>query len=617
MPLTNFRPAPGINKEVTDYTGEGKWVDSDNVRFFQGLPQKIKGWEKFISTTIVGVVRDQHAWVSLDGTRYDALGTDRKLYVYSEGLVTDITPIRQTNTGATSVFTTTNGSSNVTVSITAHGAQLGDFVTLSSTGSLDTANTSFTASTFDKEFEVLGIANANAFYIDVGSNEANAGITANGVTTAAFQIGIGPEFSVPAYGFGTDTWGSGGWGSPSTVSNVTLEARQWSLDNYGEDLIATVLNGGTYIWDTSSGVGTRATAVANAPTTSRLSLVSTPDRHLILLGTETTIGTPSTQDDLFLRFSDQENINDYAPTAINTAGSLRITDGSRIIAAERSRGQILVWTDTSLQSLQYIGPPFTFGLRQLGQNCGIIGQHGAIDLNGVSYWMSQDSFYLFDGSVKKLPCTVEQFVFSNLNQTASENVFCGHNGEFNEVLWFYARTGSDQINAVVAYNYLEGTWWTGTLRRTSWIDREVFNNPIATYYDSTATANNETILGLTNGASTVYLQEQGTDADGAAITAYLKSGDVQIAQGDEFAFVSRLIPDIQNQSGVLNLDFEFSRYPNDTTPVSKSTSFTSTTNKVDLRGRGRSFTANLVSNTTGTAWRLGTLRFEVQPDGRR
>jgi len=617
MPLTNFRPAPGINKEVTDYTGEGKWVDSDNVRFFQGLPQKIKGWEKFVSTTIVGVVRDQHAWVSLDGTRYDAFGTDRKLYVYSEGLVTDITPIRQTNTGATSVFTTTNGSSNVTVSITAHGAQLGDFVTLSSTGSLDTANTSFTASTFDKEFEVLGIANANAFYIDVGSNEANAGITANGVTTAAFQIGIGPEFSVPAYGFGTDTWGSGGWGSPSTVSNVTLEARQWSLDNYGEDLIATVLNGGTYIWDTSVGVSTRATAVANAPTTSRLSLVSTPDRHLILLGTETEIANTASQDDLFLRFSDQENINDYAPTAINTAGSLRITDGSRIIAAERSRGQILVWTDTSLQSLQYIGPPFTFGLRQLGQNCGIIGQHGAIDLNGNSYWMSQDSFYLFDGSVKKLPCTVEQYVFGNLNQTASENTFTGHNGEFNEVLWFYARTGSDQINAVVAYNYLEGTWWTGTLRRTSWIDREVFNNPIATYYDSTATANNETILGLTNGASTVYLQEQGNDADGVAMTAYLKSGDVQIAQGDEFAFVSRLIPDVQNQSGTLNLDFEFSRYPNDTTPVSKSTSFTSTTNKVDLRGRGRSFTANLVSNTTGTAWRLGTLRFEVQPDGRR
>jgi len=608
MPLTNFRPAPGINKEVTDYTGEGKWVDSDNVRFFQGLPQKIKGWEKFVSTTIVGVVRDQHAWVSLDGTRYDAFGTDRKLYVYSEGLVTDITPIRATES-LTDPFTT-NGTATVLVTDASHGATEGDFVTFDSFSTIDGLD-------MNQEFEITEVVNTSAYTVTHTSTASGSTAGGGGTGNAAYQIQIGPEFSVPAYGWGTDGWSLGGWGSPSSSSNVTLEARQWSLDNYGEDLIATVLNGGTYIWDTSSGVSTRATAVANAPTTSRLSLVSTPDRHLILLGTQTEIANTASQDDLFLRFSDQENINDYAPTAINTAGSLRITDGSRIIAAERSRGQILVWTDTSLQSLQYIGPPFTFGLRQLGQNCGIIGQHGAIDLNGVSYWMSQDSFYLFDGSVKKLPCTVEQFVFSNLNQTASENTFTGHNGEFNEVLWFYARTGSDQINAVVAYNYLEGTWWTGTLRRTSWIDREVFNNPIATYYDATTTANNETILGLTNGASTVYLQEQGNDADGQAMTAYLKSGDVQIAQGDEFAFVSRLIPDVQNQSGVLNLDFEFMRYPNDTAPVSKSTSFTSTTNKVDLRGRGRAFTANLVSNTTGTAWRLGTLRFEVQPDGRR
>ena len=608
MPLTNFRPAPGINKEVTDYTGEGKWVDSDNVRFFQGLPQKIKGWEKFVSTTIVGVVRDQHGWVSLDGTRYDAFGTNRKLYVYSEGLVTDITPIRATE-ALTDPFTT-NGTATVLVTDASHGATEGDFVTFDSFSTIDGLD-------MNQEFEITTVVNTSAYTVTHTSTASGSTAGGGGTGNAAYQIQIGPEFSVPAYGWGTDGWSLGGWGSPSSSSNVTLEARQWSLDNYGEDLIATVLNGGTYIWDTSSGISTRATAVANAPTASRLSLISTPDRHLLIMGTENTIGSPASQDDLLIRFSDQENINSYQPTAENTAGSLRIADGSRIVAAERSRGQILVWTDTSLHSLQYIGPPFTFGLRQLGQNCGIIGQHGAVDLNGISYWMSQDSFYLFDGSVKKLPCTVEQFIFSNLNITASENCFTGHNGEFNEVLWFYARTGSDQINAVVAFNYVEGTWWTGTLRRTSWIDREIFENPIATYYDATATANNETILGLTNGASTVYLQETGNDADGQAMTAYLKSGDVQIAQGDEFAFVSRLIPDVQNQSGVLNLDFEFMRYPNDTTPVSKTTSFTSTTNKVDLRGRGRAFTANLVSNTTGTAWRLGTLRFEVQPDGRR
>jgi len=608
MPLTNFTIKPGINKEVTDYTGQGQWVDSDNVRFFNGLPQKIKGWDKFVDTTIVGVVRDQHAWISLDGTRYDAFGTDRKLYVYEEGLVFDITPIRDTE-ALTDPFTT-NGTAIVLVTDTGHGCEAGSFVTFDSFSTIDGLD-------MNQEFEVTSVVNTSAYTVTHTSTASGSTAGGGGAGNAAYQINPGPAFSTAAYGWGTDAWGSGAWGEPSTVSNVTLEARQWSLDNFGEDLIATQLNGGTYRWDTSAGTSTRAAIVANAPTTSRLSLVSSPDRHLILFGTETTIGNPATQDDLFLRFSDQEDINNYTPTAENTAGSLRIADGSRIIAAERSRGQTLVWTDTSLHSLQFIGPPFTFGLRQLGQNCGIIGQHAGIDLNGNSFWMSQDSFYTFDGSVKKLPCTVEQFVFNNFNQTASENAFAGHNGEFNEILWFYARTGSDQINAIVAYNYQEGTWWTGTLTRTSWIDRETYDNPIGTQYLANTTANNETILGLTAGATQIYLHEQGNDADGQAIEAYLKSGAVQIGQGDDFSFVSKLIPDVQNQSGTLNLDFEFLRYPNDANAVTKSTSFTSGTEKVDLRGRGRQFTANIVSNTTGTAWRLGTMRFDIQPDGRR
>jgi hypothetical protein len=607
MPLTNFTIKPGINKEVTDYTGQGQWVDSDNVRFFNGLPQKIKGWDKFTDTTIVGVVRDQHAWISLDGTRYDAFGTDRKLYVYEEGLVFDITPIRATE-ALTDPFTT-NGTATVLVTDAGHGCEQGSFVTFDSFSTIDGLD-------MNQEFEVTSVVNTSAYTVTHTSTASGSTAGGGGAGNAAYQINPGPAFSTAAYGWGTDGYGLGGWGEPSTVSNVTLEARQWSLDNFGEDLIATQLNGGTYRWDTSAGTSTRA-AVANAPTTSRLSLVSSPDRHLILFGTETTIGNPATQDDLLLRFSDQEDINNYTPTAENTAGSLRIADGSRILAAERSRGQTLVWTDTSLHSLQFIGPPFTFGLRQLGQNCGIIGQHAAIDLNGNSFWMSQDSFYLFDGSVKKLPCTVEQFVFNNINQTASENAFAGHNGEFNEIVWFYARTGSDQINAVVAFNYQEQTWWTGTLARTSWIDRETYDNPIGTQYLNNTTANNETILGLTSGATQIYLHEQGNDADGQAMEAYLKSGAVQIGQGDDFSFVSKLIPDVQNQSGTLNLNFEFLRYPNDANVVTKSTSFTSGTEKVDLRGRGRQFTANIVSNTTGTAWRLGTMRFDIQPDGRR
>ena len=608
MPLINFRPAPGINKEVTDYTGQGKWTDGDMVRFFQGSAQKIKGWERFLSTTLVGVVRDQHAWVALDGTRYNAFGTDRKLYIYEEGLAYDITPIRETQ-ALTNPFTT-NATTSVVVTDTGHGAVKGDFVTFDSFSAIDGLD-------MNKEFEVTSVANNNAYVVTTTSAASGSTSGGGGSGNAKYQITIGPELSTSAFGWGTDTWGSSTWGTPSATSNVTLEARQWSLDNFGQLLIATVLNGGAFEWSPSSGVSTRATAITGAPTASRLSLVSTPDRHILFFGTENTIGTTGSQDDLLLRFSSQEDRNTYQPTAENTAGSLRIADGSRIVAAERSRGQILVWTDTSLHSLQFIGPPFTFGLRQLGQNCGIVGSHAGVDINGISYWMSQDSFFLFDGSVKKLPCTVEQFVFNNINVTGAENAFAGHNGEFNEIMWFYPRTGSDQINAIVAYNYLEQTWWTGTLSRTTWIDREVYDNPIATEYSSTATANNEVISGLSDGASSVFLHETGNNGDGAAINAFVKSGVVQIATGDDFAFVSKLIPDIEDQAGTLNAKLEFKNYPNNSTSVTKTVAFEDNTDFVSLRGRGREFTVNVVSNTTGTAWRLGTQRFDIQPDGRR
>ena len=608
MPLVNFRPAPGINKEVTDYTGQGKWTDGDMGRFFQGSAQKIKGWERFLSTTLVGVVRDQHAWVALDGTRYNAFGTDRKLYVFEEGRAYDITPLRETQ-ALTNPFTT-NGTTSVVVTDSGHNAIKGDFVTFDSFSAIDGLD-------MNKEFEISSIANTNAYVVTTTSAASGSTSGGGGSGNAKYQISIGPELSTSAFGWGTDTWGSSTWGTPSTTSNVTLEARQWSLDNFGQLLIATVLNGGAFEWSPSSGVSTRATAITNAPTASRLGLVSTPDRHILFFGTEKTIGTTNSQDDLLLRFSSQEDRNTYQPTAENTAGSLRIADGSRIVAAERSRGQILVWTDTSLHSLQFIGPPFTFGLRQLGQNCGIVGSHAGVDINGISYWMSQDSFFLFDGSVKKLPCTVEQFVFNNINITGSENAFAGHNGEFNEIMWFYARTGSDQINAIVAYNYIERTWWTGTLSRTTWIDREVYENPIATEYSSTTIANNEVISGLTDGASSVFLHETGNNGDGQAITAFVKSGVVQIGEGNDFAFVSKLIPDIEDQEGTLNAKLEFKNYPNNSTSVTKTVTFQDNTDFVSLRGRGREFTVNVVSNTTGTAWRLGTQRFDIQGDGRR
>ena len=608
MPLVNFRPAPGINKEVTDYTGQGKWTDGDMVRFFQGSAQKIKGWEKFINTTLVGVARDMHAYIALDGTRYNVVGTDRKLYVIEEGLAFDITPIRETQ-ALTNPFTT-NATTSVVVTDTGHGAQKGDFVTFDSFSAIDGLD-------MNKEFEITSIANTNAYVVTTESAASGSTSGGGGSGNAKYQITIGPETSVPAFGWGTDAWNVSTWGTPRSTSNVTLEARQWSLDNFGQVLIATALNGGAFEWDPDDGVSTRAVAITNAPTKSRLSLVSTPDRHVLFFGTQPTIGGINAQDDLLIRFSNQEDRNTYQPTAENTAGSLRVADGSRIVAAERSRGQILVWTDSSLHGLQFIGPPFTFGLRQLGQNCGIVGSRAGVDINGISYWMSQDSFFLYDGSIKKLPCTVEQFIFNNLNVTGAENAFAGHNGEFNEIMWFYPRTGSDTINAIVAYNYIEGTWWTGTLDRTTWIDREVYENPVATDYLPTTIANNESISGLTDGATQLFLHETGNNADGEAITAFVKSGVVQIGEGNEFSFVSKLIPDIEDQEGTLNAKLEFKNYPNNSTAVTKTVSFQDNTDFVSLRGRGREFTVNVVSNTTGTAWRLGTQRFDIQPDGRR
>ena len=576
-------------------------------------------------------------------------------------------------------------------------------MTFSGTTSL--SGTSFSASNFDRSFEVKSVTGTNSFIIQQDANESTGSVT-TGTATAKFDINSAPAFSTFGYGWGTngyggfstavsnllngalldDTAGTGGsgtsitldsttdfstagkiivddeiisytgktstnltgitravdsstrsahaddsvvtlfedsananaWNIPSNSSSTILDGRDWSIDNFGELMIATALNGSTFQWSpTSDGFAGKASLVTNAPTASKFSLVSTTDRHLILFGTEKTVGTASSQDPLLLRFSSQEDINTYEPRATNTAGSLRIQDGSTIVGADKARGQILVWTDTSLHGLQFIGPPFTFGLNQLGMNCGLLGQHAAVVVRDVSYWMGQNAFFAFDGTVKKLPCTVEQFIFNNINVTGAENAFAGHNGEFNEIMWFYPRTGSNEINAIVAYNYLEGTWWTGTLDRTTWIDREVYENPVATDYLPTTIANNETISGLTDGATQLFLHETGNNADGEAITAFVKSGVVQIGEGNEFSFVSKLIPDIEDQEGTLNAKLEFKNYPNNSTAVTKTVSFQDNTDFVSLRGRGREFTVNVVSNTTGTAWRLGTQRFDIQPDGRR
>jgi hypothetical protein len=621
MTLTKIQLKPGIQKQTSSLGASGGFTDGDNIRFRYGLPEKIGGWEQTQDYKLIGVARDAHHWVALDGTRLSAIGTDKKLYIFADDIFYDITPERASFTSVGSIFTTTNGSANVTVNITGHGANEGDIVTFSNTTGL--SGTSFTAENFDRSFEIKSITNTNAFVIEQDTTESTGSVT-TGTADASFDINIGPAFSTFGYGWGTSTWNTETWGTPRSTSSVTLDGRDWSLDNFGENLIATVLNGSTYQWSpTTDGLLGKASLVANAPTVSKFSLVSTPDRHLILFGTESTIGTGSSQDPLLLRFSNQEDINTYQPTAENTAGALRIQDGSQIVGSDKARGAILVWTDTSLHGLQFVGPPFTFGLNQLGRNCGLLGQHAAVVVRDVAYWMGQNAFFAFDGTVKKLPCTVDDFVFESLDLTQTDQIFAGVNTEFAEIIWFYVTNPNNdpqpQVNKCVIYNYLEQSWSIGSLNRTTWVDRGVFQNPLATEYLTDTTANaTPTVIGLSNGVSKHYKQEFGTDADGSAMQAFIQSGDFNIDEGGEQLMrISRFIPDFRDQSGDLSITWSFKNYPYGNVISQTASTVATTDTKKDIRGRGRQANFKIESNEQGGNFKMGTFTIDAFPDGGR
>ena len=614
MKLVDLKFQPGIDKQDTAYSAgdQRKYTDSDFVRFHYGKPERWGGWSYLPNPnkTIVGVVRDTHSWIGLDGTRYLALGTDRKLYLFSEGALYDITPIRET-ASLTNPFTTASGSPIVTVTDASHGASEGDFVTFDSFSTIDGLD-------MNNEFEITTYVDSNTYKVTHTSNASGTTSGGGGSGNANYQISIGEATSTYGYGWGTSTWGASTWDTPRSSSNVVVAARNWSLDNFGEDLIATVLNGKTFIKDISGSIDARATALSNAPTASRFSLVSTDTRHLLIFGTETTIGNTATQDDLLFRFSDREDATDYTPVATNEAGSLRISDGSRIVGAVKSSGQILVWTDTSLHGVQFVGTPFTFGLRQLGANCGLIAQHAAIEVNGRAYWMSDNAFYMYDGVVKKMPCSVQDYVFDDLNYTGRGDTTCGLNTAFNEIIWYYQSANGLSIDRAVVYNYLENTWYTVTEGRTSWLGAYVYEKPIATKYFGTV-ANVSTILGLTGGSSEIYEHETGNNqADGTAISAFLQTGSVEIADGDELMSVSKLVPDFDNLSNNMTATLTLEQYPQSSNTVSTSGTISSTTEKIDVRGRGRAVKIKYETNTVDdTPWRLGSTKLQLRPDGRR
>jgi hypothetical protein len=534
----NFKP--GFNKQVTESGGESQWVDGDFVRFRYGLPEKIGGWSQLTGSnrTLPGAARSQHTFTSLAGEKYAAIGTSQGLFIYYNGQFYDITPLDTAITGAD--FDATTGSATVTVNKTAHGLAVGRYVTFSSV-TVPTGSGYATSDFEDNTFEISNVT-ANAFDITMPSNSAG---TTSGTGSAQIDpyVIVGPTFQTANFGWGTSYWGDSTWGTERSTTNVILDPGLWSLDNFGQILTATILNDRTFTWDAGAvdARTIRATIMANAPTATRLTQVSDRDRHVFHFGTETTIGDPTTQDPMFIRFSDQEDFNTYAPTATNTAGTFRLDKGNVIVGAVSGKDYTLVLTDSSAYVIQYVGPPFTFSVRQVGTNCGLIGQNALSYSNGIVFWMSgEGGFFMYDGTVKMLPCLVEDFVFTTagdnlgINYASNQLVYCEHNTLYNEINWFYPKAGSTQINRSVTYNYAENCWTTSSLARSSYADQGVFDLPYATDYNSTATPNFPTILGITSkyGASTYYAQETGTDqinsSGTTSINAYIQSGDFDI-----------------------------------------------------------------------------------------
>ena len=625
MPFQKLIFRPGINKESTAYANEGGWFDSNLVRFKKGLPEKIGGWVKATSSTYLGTGRALHAWVALDGTKFLGLGTTVKYYILEGTDFADITPIRKTSTNSIT-FAATNGSSTLTVTDSSHGAVQGDFVTISGAVSL---GGNINSNVLNQEYEIQTVPSPNTYTI-TAKNTSGVTVTANSSDTGdggsgvdgVYQINVGLDVYVPATGWGADAWGSGSWGSSSSLGGNN-QLRLWTHDNFGEDLLLNVRAGSIYYWDKTNGTNNRAVALTDlaganlAPTFALQTMVSDVDRHVICFGADplNASGTARTGaiDPLFIAFSDQENVTEWEPKTTNTAGSLRLSSGSQIIGAIRSRQEILIWTDTALYSMSFIGQPFTFGVNLINEGVGSIGPNAMINTAKGVFWMDKKGFYNYAGSVVKLPCSVEEHVFGNINETQSYQTFGFLNKEFSEVGWFYCSAGSNAIDKYVTYNYEENVWMIGELSRTAWLDEGIFANPKAT------------------SSNYLFDHELGNDDDGNAMTnVFIESSDFDLGEGEEFQFVSRIIPDVTfNGTGStgasgqkVNLVLKKRNFPGEDLSVGATGSCTSVTTKIDTRVRGRQAVLRIQSDdtdttVTGLGFKVGATRIETQPDGKR
>ena len=616
MPLQKIQFAPGVDKEGTEYTADSGWFDSDKIRFRKGRPEKIGGWTKFNNTAFFGVCRSIFAWASLEAIKYVGLGTNLKFYVMEGISPNDITPLRETTSAGDVTFSATNGSSTITITDTAHGAVQTDFVTFSGAATL---GGNITATVLNQEYQIVSVPDANSFTITAKDTSGNT-VTANGSdtgngggsTVGAYQINSGLNDYVSAAGWGASPWSSGTWGGASALS-VSGQLRLFSQDNFGEDLVFNVRNGGIFYWDESGGVTARGVNItdlggaSNCPTVSAQILVSDNDQHVVAFGANP-IGSAN-QDPLFVRWSDQESITNWTPTATNTAGGVRINSGSQIVGALQTRQEILIWTDVSVHSMRFVGAPFIFQFTTISSDMSMISPNAAVNARGNVYFMDKTGFYVYNGAVQQIPCSVQDFVLSNLNVSQAYKVFAAENNAFSEIIWFYpVGTGTTEITNYVSYNYNENLWAVGTLGRGAWLDSGVLENPVAS---SVITNTNDNY---------VFNHEVGHDDDGSPMTAFIESGDLEIGDGERFMMIDRVLPDFSfsgDGSPTVNMTIKGSNYPLETPSSLATATITPTTKQSNIRARARHTVLRLESTGSDYGWRLGGFRFGMRQDGRR
>jgi hypothetical protein len=622
MPLKKLVLKPGVNQENTRYTNENGWYISDKMRFRQGTPEKIGGWQRISASTFLGVCRSLWNWVTLQNFNLIGVGTNLKFYIEKGGAYNDITPIRSSSTINNNPFSTTNLSTTVTVTDTAHGGATGDFVTFSGA-------TAVGGLTLNNEYQIT-VLTANTYTITAATAATSTATGGGASVVAAYQVSVGPAIEVALTGWGAGAWGSGTWGV-GTPSTTETNIRIWSQQNFGEDLIFAPAGGQLYYWDATNGVTTRGVLVSSlagasdVPTVQNFIFVSDISRFVFAFGANE-IGS-STQDPMLVRWSDQESVVNWTPAITNQANSIRLSHGSRIVTCVQTRQEIVVFTDSSVYSFQYQGPPAIWSSQLLGDNISIFSQNAAVIASGVVYWMGIDKFYKYDGRVQTLRCDLRQHIFQDINLSQAAQVFAGTNEGFNEVWWFYCSANSTVIDSYVIFNYFEnngeGVWSYGTLGRTAWLDSGLRDYPLAATYTYNL-VNHE------------FGNDDAETATPVAINAIIGSAEFDIDDGDHFGFVWRMLPDItfrgsdtaspqvtmtlipmQNAGSGYNDPISLGGNENATVTRTSTSVIEQFTGQVYVRVRGRQMILQVDSNQLGCAWQLGSPRIDIKQDGRR